>query len=297
MRIFACVVTYEPDLELLAANLAAVTGQVAGVIVVDNASTNLSDFEGTLDSEIILIRRSANLGLSSAMNLGADVAMAADADALLMLDQDSLVAPEVVHLLSAELAADDRLAIVAAHMVDRNLAPGAIASHGPERVDACITSGSLVRLVDWKRIGGWDEQLFIDYVDFDLCLRLRVLDREIAIHHDALLMHSIGDARRVGRAVAWGHGARRLRHMAADAVHYARKHRRSPRALQVVPRGLLRTLAVLLRKSVVIALHEDQKVAKISAIAEGTFTGLVSRFGRQPSNHERGSGHPERDQK
>ncbi len=38
MRIFACVVTYEPDLELLAANLAAVTGQVAGVIVVDNAS-------------------------------------------------------------------------------------------------------------------------------------------------------------------------------------------------------------------------------------------------------------------
>jgi rhamnosyltransferase len=277
VRTFACIVTYEPDLGILAENLRAVARQVDAVIVVDNGSENVSTFADELPESVVLNRLPANRGLSVAMNIAVQSAESQHAEFVLMLDQDSVVVPGLVATLLADLDENEDLAMVGPRIDDRNLESDvAHDGRGLERVNACITSGSLIRVDDWKRVGGWDEALFIDYVDFDFCLRLRSRGRAIGIDHRTALHHSIGDARRQGRATAWGHSAQRLERMAKDVLHYARKHRRSPMDLQVVPNRRSRALAVLARKALIIALHEDAKHAKIRALVRGSIQGLRS---------------------
>jgi len=277
VRTFACIVTYEPDLGILAENLRAVARQVDAVIVVDNGSANASTFADDLPEEVVLHRLAVNSGLSVAMNIAVQSAESQHAELVLMLDQDSVSVPGLVATLRADLDENEDLAMVGPRIDDRNLESDV--SHdgrGLERVNACITSGSLIRVDDWRRIGGWDEALFIDYVDFDFCLRVRSSGRAIGIDHRTALHHSIGDARRQGRATAWGHSAQRLERMAKDVLYYARKHRRSPMDLQVVPNRRSRALAVLVRKALVIAVHEDAKYAKTRALLRGSIQGLRS---------------------
>lgn len=278
MRVFACIVTYEPEVELLAANIDAVLGQVEGLVLIDNASSSLPGFLEGIDPRVEIHRQSENLGLSKAMNLAAIRARAGGADAILMLDQDSVVSAGAVAALSSALSSHPGRSIAAAHMVDRNVdSTSGVSADTLEVVDACITSGSLIRLSDWAAVGGWDEALFIDYVDFDFCLRLRMRGKEVVIDHATTMDHGIGNARKVGRVVAWGHGEPRLEHMASDVVLYARKHRRSPAELQVVPRGVARALAGLCWKAVVIVRYEQSKSAKLRAMARGAARGLAQR--------------------
>jgi rhamnosyltransferase len=275
MRTFACVVTYEPDLAILTRNLSAVMSQVEGVVVVDNNSSNVAAIAEGLPDGVTLERLPANRGLSVAMNVAVRSALQSGAVAVVMLDQDSIVGPVLVQTLHDDLEQDPSLAVVGPHISDRNLGEERVPMvNGLERVNACITSGSMVRVTDWERVGGWDEGLFIDYVDFDFCLRLRLAGRAIAIDDRAVLDHSIGSARRAGAFVAWGHGAARLEHMAKDVLRYAVKHRRTPAQLQVVPNSVVRALAVLARKALVITLHEDNKLAKVSAMIRGTISGM-----------------------
>jgi rhamnosyltransferase len=277
MHTIACIVTYEPDIDVLVENVRAVSAQVDGLTVVDNGSSNAGAIAAALPGGVVLRRLPDNLGLSRAMNIAVRQADDRGADYVLMLDQDSVVTPQLVPRLRGVLAEDDELALVGPDIQDRNLGERPKGDEvGTERVNACITSGSLLRVDDWRAIGGWDERLFVDFVDFDLCLRLRSAGRGIAIEHGVVLHHAIGQARRVRAGVAWGHGAARLEHMATDVVRYARKHRSAPTELQVVPNSTTRALALLGWKSLMVVLHEDAKVAKVRAIIRGTVRGLRS---------------------
>lgn len=277
MHTIACIVTYEPDLDVLVENVRAVRTQVDEVIVVDNGSSNVAEIAKVLLDDVDLRRLPDNAGLSRAMNIAVRQADVRGADYVLMLDQDSVVTPQLVPMLRDVLAGDEGLAVVGPDIQDRNLRePFEGDSVGTERVNACITSGSLMRVSDWRAIGGWDERLFIDFVDFDMCLRLRSAGRGIAIEHGVVLHHAIGQARKVRSGVAWGHGAARLEHMATDVLRYARKHHSAPTELQVVPNSTMRALALLGWKSLMVVLHEDAKLAKVSAIVRGTVRGVRS---------------------
>jgi len=39
-------------------------------------------------------------------------------------------------------------------------------------VTMLVTSGSMIELATWQALGGFDEGLFIDYIDTDYCLRV-----------------------------------------------------------------------------------------------------------------------------
>lgn len=275
MRTAACIVTHEADLVLLERNLSAVTAQVDLVIIVDNGSSNVGRFRAIAPSGAVLLRSRSNRGLAVAMNLGAREAADRGAEYVLMLDQDSVVDSGLVAGLVDDLSQSPLLAVAAPDFRDRNLSRDhQPTGFGIERVEACITSGSLVRVEDWLRVGGWDESLFVDYIDFDFCLRLRKAGREIVVDHRFVLHHAIGAGRRTRLGVTWGHGPARLERMASDVVRYSRKHRSVPKRQQVVPTGLFRATLMLGRKALLILVYEESKRAKVAALARGYFTGL-----------------------
>jgi rhamnosyltransferase len=62
-------------------------------------------------------------------------------------------------------------------------------------VDAVISSGSLVRREAVEKIGLPRQDFFMDFVDFEYCLRMRHQGFKVALVCGSLLDHSIGDPR------------------------------------------------------------------------------------------------------
>lgn len=271
VRVVAGIVAYNPDAARLRENVEVIGGQVDAVLVVDNNSLTPVDLAG-----VTLIRNPENRGMSGALNQVMVWARDVGATCAVLLDQDSVADPGMVAALLGQL--EPSVGMVAPRYVDRNL--GGSDRHDEARdVDHCITSGSLCRISAWESIGGYDEQLFVDFVDFDLCLRLRTAGWRIRLTPDATLLHEIGEAQRHGRAIAYGHSASRSYHLARDMLVYARKHRRSPKRLKVNRRGVLMTCLVLARRALLVARFESAKGPKIRALAAGAARGLTVPLG------------------
>ncbi len=160
-----------------------------------------------------------NLGLARAQNIGARCAWRAGMDAVLLMDQDSVAAPDMVGLLSAPhrvttgalaagpLAASPRLACTAPLPVDARTgtpmrllrsADRADLPHGLVPCDFVIASGMLIPRHAWRSIGPMRDELFIDHVDTEWCLRARAAGGLLAAVPRARLAHRLGsDGRRV----------------------------------------------------------------------------------------------------
>jgi rhamnosyltransferase len=74
-------------------------------------------------------------------------------------------------------------------------------------VDAVISSGSLMRSKAVEKIGMPRDDFFIDFVDYEYCLRLRRYGYKIAVVCGSLLEHAVGNPRAInilGYSKAWG---------------------------------------------------------------------------------------------
>jgi rhamnosyltransferase len=277
VKLVAGIVTFNPDPTRLRENLAAVFADVSRVVVVDNSSTDRSvlneiamEFE-----ELDLLCNDVNRGIACALNQIAEWAIAEGAEWVLLLDQDSVCSPGMIASLRS--VAGNGIALVVPEIVDRNLKEASGAPSEVVDVDYAITSGAVANLDVWRSLGGYDEAFFIDYVDFDYCLRVRSEGFRIVRRTEAVLLHEIGSSRRHGRVVAYNHSAFRSYYMARDMLFYARKHRRSSKSLKVAGRGTAATYVVLLRKALIVAIYEEDRWNRVGALIRGTAAETLHR--------------------
>lgn len=273
MSVVAGVVTFNPDLDRLHQNLAAALAEVDEVIVIDNASANILQIEGLVEASprIHLLRNRTNGGIAKALNQTFTWAAERRTGWVLLLDQDSVASPGMVNFLAAN--AGENVGIVAPAIIDRSDRQPSSREDGPSAVNYCITSGSLCSVQAWQAVGGYDESMFIDFVDFDFCLRMRQKGYLIVREPAATLLHEIGKISRHGRFTAYHHSAFRSYHMARDMLYYAYKHRSSSQDLKVHTGGLPMTYLVLARKAFVIALYEEDRVRRLWSILKGVVVG------------------------
>jgi rhamnosyltransferase len=218
MKIDAVVVTFNPDWGVLSRELALIVHQVDKIWLVDNASNQslrslVSDLG--LAGKLELVQMAANFGLGAAQNAGIQLARAAGASHVLILDQDSQPMPNMVGRL---LAASDRLqslgvrvAAVAPVYVDRvtGTRSGFVRlglldykkqfvtpDQGPVEADFVISSGSLIPMSALNEVGLIDEDLFIDHVDTEWCLRALSKGFKLYGIPSAQMFHSLGDKRK-----------------------------------------------------------------------------------------------------
>lgn len=297
------VVTYHPD-EAFESRLRAVARETAPVLVVDNstdpaARVRVASACATVGAE--LIANPANRGLATALNQAFARLAQRGFPAVIAFDQDSTPAPGFAAALQAVAAANRQPAVVGANWQDE-ARPGVVSRHlrshprlpgAFERVDATtdladvtcvITSGSLFDLGIWTDLGGFDDDLFLDLVDTEYCLRARTSGHTIAVASAARLAHRRGAKRavsRVGRA--WWPAfmpPSRLRGLFRNRLHVvAHQGWRAPHWVAFEAAYTAKILAEIL------AL-EDEKWAKLGACVQGTWDGLIGRTGpviRSPS--------------
>ena len=269
-NICAGIVTFNPDLERLEENISSIAEQVSCLLLVDNASENISGIQAIIrkhtTSRISLYRFGTNRGIAAALNKLCSEAYKSQMDWIITLDQDSVCPPGMVDSF-LRYTGNNNVAIICPLIRDRNREASAGPAESTTEVERCISSGSMISLREWRSLGGFDETMFIDGVDFDFCYRVRKKRKTILRVNETVLLHELGSIQ-VRKFLRWdvivkNHAAFRKFYIARNTVYLARKNKTS----------LLKAFLQICKQLVICILFEKEKQQKCRRIVQGAKEG------------------------
>lgn len=188
MKLAGTVILYDPG-NGLAERIQSYQKKLQKLIIVDNSKmlTTLPCWQ-----EMTTIHNGENEGISSRLNQAAHAAITAGYDWLLTMDQDSFFRDSIfekyLDCISRHGWKDD-VAMYGVEYDERLLRQEACS---PESVSLLITSGSILNLRLFSKLGGFDEALFIDNVDHEYCFKAKQNGYEIIKMSSIHLNHSLG---------------------------------------------------------------------------------------------------------
>ena len=261
-------------------NIETYLRQVDVLYVVDNSTVRDETIIASLKqyTNVRYVGVGRNAGIAAALNIGARIAIEDGYGFLLTMDDDSRAAPDMVRRLRAFLSArGDRndIGIVSPYHFYTNYSVNTV--HANDEVNTVITSGSLLNLRAFEKVGPFREELFIDYVDFEYCLRLQTHGYKIFRVGEALLFHTLGRLishtilfKRVG---ATHHPAIRLYYRTRNRLYLYQTY------LTRFPAFVLFDIVVFFNELIKIALYEPDKREKMKMIINGFGDFLAGKFG------------------
>lgn len=174
------------------ANIRSYVHQIETLYVVNNSDVGDPILERELIAlgNVIYLANLGNPGQAHALNRGILAALEAGADFILTMDQDSRARPSLVSQMLAvldEIPGGDVAILAPFHLT--KLSPTPPPSRWQE-VFTTMTSGNLLKADAYRKAGPFREELFLDFVDVEYCLRLRNNDFRIIQVNGALLDHS-----------------------------------------------------------------------------------------------------------
>jgi len=280
----AVVVTFHPQPPVLE-NLRRLTAQAGLVVVVDNGSPpdSMSVLnQAKLLPNVCLLCNQSNLGIAAALNRGVKHAMASGYDWIATFDQDSTAEENLFEQLwevYLQVQEHDTVCLLSpVHQPFGNELGNGMKS-APEFVEitTAISSGSLIKSSVFSEVGFYDESLFIDYVDFDFCLRAKRRGFKIIQANGVRLVHHLGKLephRFLGIPLTIkSHRPWRRYYIMRNRILMYRRH-----GLRL-PGWALVDFGWLFLDLTKILLFEDQKAAKLRNVFKGIIHGLLGRTG------------------
>lgn len=193
MKIAAVVILYHPPATVLA-NIKTYYDYVEKIFVFDNTEEALPLKDGFKEfSKIIFIQDFENQGIAKRLNEACEIALQEQYDWLLTMDQDTSFSAD---------AASNYFDCFKKYQGKENVAmfgtmfsrhSNVIADCSVKETDKLITSGSLLNLSLFKKVGTFDEALFIDSVDYDYCFRAIIAGFSIIQFSNIHILHPIGN--------------------------------------------------------------------------------------------------------
>ena len=185
----SCTVLYNPN-ESVLTNLNSYSNCVDVSVVVDNSDTK-NEISQSLknNSNFIYIDMDGNKGIAAALNKGIEYLNSKNIDFALTMDQDSLFPtkyyPNILKLVN-KYKTD--YSVIGLNFNQDNGGLDEIIE-----VPYWITSGNFVNISDFMSVGGFMNELFIDYVDFELGYKFKKNGFKICYLKDFSLKHTIGN--------------------------------------------------------------------------------------------------------
>lgn len=185
----SCTVLYNPN-ESVLTNLNSYSNCVDVSVVVDNSDTK-NEISQSLknNSNFIYIDMDGNKGIAAALNKGIEYLNSKNIDFALTMDQDSLFPtkyyPNILKLVN-KYKTD--YSVIGLNFNQENGGLDEIIE-----VPYWITSGNFVNISDFMSVGGFMNELFIDYVDFELGYKFKKNGFKICYLKDFSLKHTIGN--------------------------------------------------------------------------------------------------------
>ena len=195
--ICAVIVTYDPDKDMCK-RITRVLAQVDRAIIVDNGSNEIF-LKAMRDIEAHVIANAKNVGIGRALNQGVGSAIDYGYRWVLLLDDDSVPDSSMLEEMIAvynDYFAKEKIGIIGANPIDSYTEKVAYEFNSNSWIEkeVVISSGSLIPIEVYKKVGPFKEEYFMDCIDQEYCLRLRSKGYRIIIACRAKMKHSLGQA-------------------------------------------------------------------------------------------------------
>ena len=274
------MVTYNPD-SALEQNIRALLPQVDKLIVVDNGSEpdNRERIQAiALACGFDILWNEENLGIAGGLNAGIRRAFAnADYAWIATFDHDSRVSPgfrDIMLQAWSSCPFRDQVALIGPYQVLFPENPEVRALRGPwsplfvER-PVMLQSGSLLSTESLRCVGLLDESFFIDYVDFEFCLRLRKHGLRIIEATNAALVHRVGAPTSHSvlkhTCVVFNHSPVRRYYAARNRLRVYRRYLLSD------PRWIAHDAWSWFKEVIKLLLFEQDRWQKLKSMAKGAW--------------------------
>ena len=185
----SCTVLYNPN-ESVLTNLNSYSNCVDVSVVVDNSDTK-NEISQSLknDPNFIYIDMDGNKGIAAALNKGIEYLNSKNIDFALTMDQDSLFPTKYYQdIMKLVNKYKTDYSVIGLNFNKENGGLDEIIE-GPY----WITSGNFVNISDFMSVGGFMNELVIDYVDFELGYKFKKNGFKICYLKDFSLKHTIGN--------------------------------------------------------------------------------------------------------
>lgn len=276
-KIGAVIVFYNPSIsDILSANAVAMYADYT--VVVDNTSDSGEEQPGPSRLNVDqYIRLGRNVGIARAFNIGFD-ALKDRCQFFVTLDQDSRPSSA---LFQKHREFIQKLNVLNPFFL---LSPvheeiDAVGNRrtGLEEVGFAMSSGCLVNNYAFDLLHGFQEELFIDYVDYELCLRARSCGYDLWRDHSNILTHSLGETKfklLLGRRIPYtNHNYIRRYYSSRNRTYLYKRYGNFD------VKWFRSDLKSFLSETIKIILFENQKIKKVRSIFLGVRDGIKGKLG------------------
>ena len=198
MKIAATIIIYNPEEQVLS-NVYSYLDQVDILYIIDNSDITNNQLINKIkeNNKVKYISNNGNKGIAKALNVAAETAILDGYQILMTMDQDSTPSKQMISKITEFIEKNDinNIGIISPLHVIKST------THLPEKeveeLDMIMTSGNFLNLDIFIKNGPFLEELFIDHVDHEYCLRLRKNGYKIIRLNNAILEHKLGNLKDV----------------------------------------------------------------------------------------------------
>ena len=202
-----CVIIWYNPTEQESNNILSYSTNFDKIIIIDNSSCNNTQLSKTIHNAVYIPLMN-NYGIAYALNRGFEKAISEGFDWVMTTDQDSFWETDEIreYLKWVQIFTEQNRNVVSLSPradlknksfagIFRRLCFSRFKQNktGIEFVNRVICSANMVKTDCWNALGGFNEKLFIDEVDYEFCYRLRQKEYQIAMNNDISYHHSIGN--------------------------------------------------------------------------------------------------------
>jgi rhamnosyltransferase len=280
-RVAGVVVLYNPNEDVIN-NINTYIEQVDVLYAVDNSEVIVHDVidEIKRQEKVAYMFNGGNYGIARALNMGGAEAIKQGFDFLLTMDQDSKAPPNMVvdMLKCIEGKSMSTVGIVSPfHVHGKKTKPPKAVPF--EEVLTVMTSGNLLNLDVFKKVGGFMEKLFIDHVDHEYCLRLNLKGYKVMQVNNVALEHDLGEMAThgffFGKLDVITHSPVRLYYKTRNGFYVANEYNRH------FPEFYRRYIIMFVKDLIRAIFFEKDKLKRLHMILRGYVDYKKDNFGKR----------------
>lgn len=279
-KICAIIVTYNPDYGLI--NLInTIKNQVERIIIIDNNSDEFTlpkILENICDSNILQFKNKENYGIGKALNQGVEIAIKLGFEWVITFDQDTIPFNNIIDIISeVYYSYPDRnnIGAIGTNYIYKDLKKKYQSSNVKlyEKKDVLITSGCFVPVRIFLEIEGFREDMFIDHIDEEFCLRLKKHGKISLISSKLGMVHEAGNIKKISILglpfSSSNHSTLRRFYMSRNHVLLTKEY------IFINPIFIVKSSVSFFIELLQMLIVDDNKIRKLIATIKGLYLGII----------------------
>lgn len=278
LKICGVVILYHPD-EYILSNIQSYLRGLEVLYVFDNSETYNTNLIIALKNipEIEYISNNGNMGIAFTLNAAIKKAKTNGYQWILTMDQDSSFGKgdleKMLGWIKENPTSDVGIVTPMHSLSDLNNPKYMKYAHL-----TAMTSGNLLNIELFDKIGRFDERLFIDEVDAEFCLRMNLKGFQLMRMTDIILEHSLGSIEKTNIGIksiqTTNHSATRRYYITRNRLLVWTSY------FKYYPKLSLSIFWYSIKEIVKIILLENKKATKLRCVLLGIFDFMRGNYGK-----------------